>query len=141
MLKKLSAVPLLACIVLFTPLQAVAQQTQPPNTSPASPEWYWRSGPWHMGGDGYGGQFWWMGPTMMLFIIFICVAVLYILFARHPGSGMSHQWGPPPYMAHRTWNPPTHSALQILNERFARGEIQKDEYEDKKAAILSGGEH
>jgi uncharacterized membrane protein len=37
--------------------------------------------------------------------------------------------------------PATHSALQILNERFARGEIQKDEYEDKKAAILSGGQH
>ena len=33
---------------------------------------------------------------------------------------------------------PTHSALQILNERFARGEIEKDEYEAKKAAILSG---
>ena len=34
---------------------------------------------------------------------------------------------------------PSHSALQILNERFARGEIQKDEYAEKKAAILSGG--
>jgi uncharacterized membrane protein len=33
---------------------------------------------------------------------------------------------------------PTHSALQILNERFARGEIPKQEYEEKKAAILSG---
>jgi uncharacterized membrane protein len=33
----------------------------------------------------------------------------------------------------------TYSALQILNERLARGEIQKDEYTDKKAAILSGG--
>jgi uncharacterized membrane protein len=34
---------------------------------------------------------------------------------------------------------PSHSALQILNERFARGEIQKDEYAEKKAAIVSGG--
>jgi len=33
----------------------------------------------------------------------------------------------------------SHSALQILNERFARGEIQKDEYTEKKTAILSGG--
>ena len=37
------------------------------------------------------------------------------------------------------WGAPSHSALQILNERFARGEIQKDEYAEKKAAILSGG--
>jgi uncharacterized membrane protein len=30
----------------------------------------------------------------------------------------------------------THSALQILNERFAKSAIQKQEYEEKKAAIL-----
>jgi uncharacterized membrane protein len=34
---------------------------------------------------------------------------------------------------------PTHSALQILKERFARGEIQKGEYAEKKAALQSGG--
>jgi uncharacterized membrane protein len=37
------------------------------------------------------------------------------------------------------WGDPTHSALQILNERFARGEIQKEEYTEKKAALMSGG--
>jgi uncharacterized membrane protein len=37
------------------------------------------------------------------------------------------------------WGDPSHSALQILNERYALGEIQKDEYSEKKAAILSGG--
>ena len=137
MLKKLSAVALPACIALLTPLQAVAQQTQPPNTPP-SPEWYWRPGPWHMWGDGYGWQFWWMGPLMMLFILIVCIAVLYFLFARHSSAGMSHHWGPPWHTGDRMWSPPTHSALQILNERFARGEIQKDEYEDKKATILSG---
>src|ERR1035437_5803922 len=46
-----------------------------------------------------------------------------------------HHWGP----RSRMWGDPSHSALQILNERFARGEIQKDEYAEKKAAILSGG--
>jgi uncharacterized membrane protein len=38
----------------------------------------------------------------------------------------------------RLWSDRSHSALQILNERFARGEIQKDEYGEKKVAILSG---
>ncbi len=33
---------------------------------------------------------------------------------------------------------PTHSAVQILNERFAKGEIQKEKYNERKAAILSG---
>jgi uncharacterized membrane protein len=36
--------------------------------------------------------------------------------------------------------PPTHSAMQILNERFARGEIQKQEYEERKSTILSTGQ-
>jgi uncharacterized membrane protein len=43
------------------------------------------------------------------------------------------RWGP-------SWCGPSHSALQILNDRFARGEIQKAEYEEKKVAILSGGQ-
>jgi uncharacterized membrane protein len=41
----------------------------------------------------------------------------------------------------RVWGDPTYPALQILNERFARGEIEKPEYEEKKAVILSSGQH
>ena len=32
---------------------------------------------------------------------------------------------------------PTFSAIEILNERFAKGEIEEAEYIDKKAKILS----
>jgi hypothetical protein len=55
----------------------------------------------------------------------------YLLFSRH--SGGSHQWGP----MDRQWNT-SYSALEILDERYAKGEIQKEEYQERKAVILSG---
>lgn len=89
--------------------------------------------------DGHGWHFWWMFPMMMLFMIVI-FAVIFFLARGLCGHGLcghgSHHLGPPS----RMWGgDPSHSALQILNERFARGEIQKDEYTEKKAAILSSG--
>jgi len=68
---------------------------------------------------------------MMLFMIVVCAAVFFIV--RRSWADGPHHWEPP-------WRGPSHSALQILSERFARGEIQKDEYEEKKATILSGGQ-
>jgi putative membrane protein len=130
MLKRLSALPILIFIVLIAPLQAFAQQPQQPAAPPQ--EYYW-PGPHHMWGDGYGWHFWWMFPLMMLCMIVI-FAVIFFLARGLCGHGC-HHWGRPP----RMWGDPSHSALQILNERFARGEIQKDEYAEKKAAILSGG--
>ncbi len=137
MLKKLSALPILIFVLLIEPLAAIAQQTLPP-TGPQPPQGYYRPGPWHMWNDGYGWHFWGMFPMLLLFMFLVCAAIFF--FARS-SYGHGHRWGPPPHMMNRTWGDPSHSALQILNERFARGEIQKDEYEQKKAAILSGGQH
>ena len=130
MLKILSALPILTFILLVAPLQASAQQQPQP---PAPPQDYYWHGPWHhMWLDGYGWPFLWMFPFMILFMIIIC-AVIFLL-ARGVYTHC-HHWG----RSSRMWGDPSHSALQILNERFARGEIQKDEYAEKKAAILSGG--
>jgi uncharacterized membrane protein len=70
---------------------------------------------------------------MMLFMVLICGAFIYFMFSRHSSSGDPSNWGP----SHRQWSP-SYSALQILDERYARGEIQKEEYEERKATILSG---
>lgn len=106
------------CSTLFLltlPLPAAAQYGQP--------EWY-GPGPWHMWGGGWG--FGWMFPLLVLVaIVFLAV----FIFGSRSGG-------------HRHWGAggcdPTFTALQILNERFAKGEIQKQEYEEKKATILSG---
>jgi putative membrane protein len=132
MLKKLAALPILAFIVLIEPLQAFAQQT-----APQPPQDYYGSGHWHMWHGGHGWHFWWMLPLMILFFLLIC-GIVFLVAHRCCGHRL-HCWGPPSHMMNRSWGDPSYSALQILNERFARGEIQKDEYTEKRAAILSSG--
>lgn len=112
----LTALPV-SVLALVQPLLARAQQAEPPY-----PPWGWH-GPGHMWSGGWGG--WWGGPLMMLGFVIACIVI--ILLLRRSGERGHH--------SHR--GDPTHTALQILNERFARGEIQKPEYEEKKAALLS----
>jgi putative membrane protein len=113
--RKLWAILISCSSVAMQPIQALAQ-AQPSGGS---------AGPWWAWGDGFGWQYWWICPLMMLFMIAVFVSVFFI-FRR----SSAHGWQPP-------WRSPSHSALQILSERLARGEIQRSEYEEKKAAILS----
>ncbi|MGB6394133.1 MAG: SHOCT domain-containing protein [Bradyrhizobium sp.] len=129
MWKKLSVLLIPIALVAAQPLQVLAQQSQSPNT-PQPPQWY-GPGPWHMWSDGYGWHLWWMFPAMMLFMVLTCAVVVYFLFSRL--SGGAHQ----PGSRDRQWDT-GYSALGILDERYARGEIQKEEYQERKAAILSG---
>jgi uncharacterized membrane protein len=96
---------------------ALAQPAQQPGAPIYGPWW-----------DSYGWQFWWICPLMML-LMFVVVAIF--VFGRRHVSESGH-WAPPPRNS-------SDSAFQILSERFARGEIERAEYEQMKATILSRG--
>lgn len=135
-MKKLSTLVVTAFVTATAPLQAMAQTQQQPPNIPQYPEYWpgpgrmmWGGGYW---GGGYGGTLWEMIPMFVLLTVLVCVVLFY--FARGTFAGGSHSWSQSP----QAWDDPSRSALQILNERFARGEIQKAEYEEKKGVIFAG---
>jgi len=127
-----SAFLITGTLVLFHSAQVLADQAEQP------PPWGWY-GPAHMMG-GFGWGFWWMMPLMMLFFFLMCGVFAWVLFGRRG----AHYRGPPWHMMGGpggSWQDSTHSGLQILNERFAKGEIDKAEYDERKATILASREH
>jgi len=77
------------------------------------PEHYWQ---WHL----------WVFPMFMpIFWIVMIGLCLYFIFGRHRSN--------------RTWepgrSPEGETALDILKKRYARGEINKDEFEQMKRDI------
>jgi putative membrane protein len=76
-----------------------------------------------MWGDGWGGMI--FGPFMMiLFVAAIVVLVVVALrWLRSTGHGTAPQ------------APPGKTPLDILEERFARGEIDGEEFEERRRAL------
>ena len=77
----------------------------------------------HMGAWGWGGMI--FGPIMM--IVFVAVAVvMVVLLVRWlggPGHGVALH------------SPPGKTHLDILKERFAKGEIDKEEFEERRRVL------
>ncbi len=74
----------------------------------------------HMGAWGWGGMI--LGPIMMIIVIALIVGAV-VLVLRWTGLGGSAVAGG------------ANKARQILDERFARGEIDKDDYEERKRVL------
>lgn len=112
---------------------ALADSSAPP-TAIAGPGWTgYGPGPWMMGGwgggpmMGYGGGGW----IMMIFGAVIVVALLVFLFR-------ASAWTAHPPQQPMPHNRANSAGLHALDERYARGEINREEYLQKKRDILEG---
>jgi putative membrane protein len=105
----------------FAALPAMAQQNQGPGPGPMSGYGpMWRDGwAWH-----HGMIF---GPVTML-LAFAIVAALLVMAFRFAGRGACRPWEA---HGHRRMG----DAVDILEQRFARGEIDQAEFETKRALL------
>ncbi len=100
----------LAAAVALTPVMAWAN---------AGKEGYYGHG--HMGG-GMGHWLW--GPLMMIVVIAAIVAIVVLVVRWMGGSAAGGPQGPAPK-----------TPADILKERYARGEIDTKEFEERKKAL------
>jgi len=96
-------------LVVSSPV--LAQQGQGPTYGP------------HMWSGGWYG--WFFGPIMM--IVFIAVAVVVVVLLVRWLGGQAHGGA--------LHSPPGKTPLDILKERFAKGEIDKEEFEERRRVL------
>ncbi|GAA0215320.1 MULTISPECIES: SHOCT domain-containing protein [Halobacteriales] len=93
-------------------------------TVPESMMWSWHDGMWNSGHmAGWGGWGWGMilfGLLWMALLIALPVYAVYWLTTRSPTDGHTDD-----------------SALAVLQERYARGEIDDEEFDHRRARLVS----
>ncbi|ADH97856.1 SHOCT domain-containing protein [Salisediminibacterium selenitireducens] len=72
----------------------------------------------HMMGGGGPGGFWWMPVMMGVYVLILIILAVVLIRSFTKGSGKGK------------------SAIDILNEQLARGEISEEDYDRLKAKIL-----
>jgi len=79
-----------------------------------------------MWGGGWSG--WFFGPLMMIAMIALAVVVVVLLVRWLGGTGATPGIAPPPPARGKT-------PVEILKERFARGEIDEEEYARRRRVL------
>jgi uncharacterized membrane protein len=64
----------------------------------------------------------WFGPLFMILAVAFCAAMMFVMMR----GMMGHR---------RSQSPEDHYELQIIKERYARGEISKAEYEERRQVL------
>ena len=82
-------------------------------------------GPGMMWGGSWGGMF--MGPLIMIAFIAVIVAVVILLMRWLGGVGRNENGF--------STTPQGKAAIEILKERYARGEIDKTEFEERRRTL------
>ncbi|MCL5736680.1 MAG: SHOCT domain-containing protein [Actinobacteria bacterium] len=94
--------------------------------------WGWNGGGWN------GGGAWGIASEVLMLVFFAAlvvgvVLVVRALLTREAPSTDGRQSGPPP--VYRGYEPA--SALRILEERYARGEIDREEFLARRQDLQS----
>ena len=79
--------------------------------------------------------FWWLFGHGVGSVFGILITIWIISMIFHPWRRWG--WYHPYY--DRRWGTPPSSALSVLEERYAKGEIQREEYIQKKNDLLNRG--
>ena len=66
--------------------------------------------------------------------ILIVLLIIWVVLRLVCGPRWSRRWGRGGMGGPGMWQ--SHNALQILNERYAKGEINKEEYEERKKTLM-----
>ena len=78
------------------------------------------------GGHGRGMWSWWMGGWGWLWFVLIVLVIVLLVAWNTRRSGRAGR------------GDGEDDALRILEERFARGEIDREEYEERRQALRGG---
>ncbi|GAB2800717.1 hypothetical protein GCM10027073_36160 [Streptomyces chlorus] len=88
---------------------------------------------WYDGGWGWGWGGWFFMAIFMVLFWALVIAGVVALVRYLAGSHHGHQGGPPPSSGEPGWG--SRRAEDLLAERFARGEIDEDEYKRRLALL------
>jgi putative membrane protein len=94
-------------------------------------------GPFHVYINGPGNG-WWIGGMVVSLLFWAAIVLLIVAAIRHFGGDHRHVPPSAPGTPSPSSSAGTQSALDTLKMRFARGEIDEEEY-TRRADLLSSG--